>query len=252
VKNRLPKVAEKTGLSIDDVKRAIEAMRRLSLAPGKRLSIERPEPITPDVIVEYDEIEDRYFAYLNEARAVDLRLNREYAMMAKDRAVPKADRDFLKKNLSNAQWLIEAVEQRRQTLLRVVNMVIAEQRAYFDEGPEALRPLPMTQVAEQLGVHVATVSRAVSDKWLATPRGTVALRGFFTGGLSTESGEEMSYDAVRAALREVVDAEDKARPMSDEALAKALQERGIDIARRTVAKYRGMMDIPPARLRRAY
>jgi len=252
VKNRLPKVAEKTGLSIDDVKRAIEAMRRLSLAPGKRLSIERPEPITPDVIVEYDEIEDRYFAYLNEARAVDLRLNREYAMMAKDRAVPKADRDFLKKNLSNAQWLIEAVEQRRQTLLRVVNMVIAEQRAYFDEGPEALRPLPMTQVAEQLGVHVATVSRAVSDKWLATPRGTVPLRGFFTGGLSTESGEEMSYDAVRAALREVVDAEDKARPMSDEALAKALQERGIDIARRTVAKYRGMMDIPPARLRRAY
>ncbi|MEL6200710.1 MAG: hypothetical protein AAFR09_11005, partial [Pseudomonadota bacterium] len=104
-----------------------------------------------------------------------------------------------------AQWLIDAVEQRKHTLLRVIKVVLDAQRAFFDEGPEALRPLPMTQVAEQLGIHVATVSRAVADKWLETPRGVVPLRGFFSGGMQTDSGEEVSYDAIKAALREVVD-----------------------------------------------
>lgn len=252
MKNRLPRVSEKSGLSLVEIKRALEAMRRLSLAPARRLVDESVAPITPDVIVEYHEGEDRYFAFLNDARMSAVRINREYAAMSRDRAVPKRDRDFLKTNLSNAQWLVDAIEQRRQTVLRVVNVVLEAQRAYFDEGPEALRPLPMTQVAEQLGIHVATVSRAVAEKWVQTPRGIVPLRGFFSGGLATESGEEMSYDAVRAAMREVVDGEDKSSPLSDDAIAKALQDRGIEIARRTVAKYRGMLDIPAARLRRAF
>ena len=165
---------------------------------------------------------------------------------------PKSDRDFIRKNLSNAQWLIDAIGQRRHTLLRVINVVVDAQREYFDFGPQNLKPLPMTQVAEQLGVHVATVSRAVADKYLETPRGIVALRGFFTGGLQTESGEDMSYDAVKAALREVIDAEDKAKPLSDESLVKELNSRGIEIARRTVAKYRGQLDIPSARMRKSY
>ena len=252
MRNRLPRVAERSRLSLEQIKRAIEALRRFSLAPARRLVTESPEPITPDVIIEYDEATDRYVSYLNDTRIPNLRLNRDYALMSKDRAAPKRDRDFLKTHLSNAQWLIDAVEQRRQTLLRVVQVVISEQRDYFDYGPEALKPLPMTQVADQLGVHVATVSRAVADKWVQTPRGMAALRGFFSGGLATEGGEDMSYDAARAALREVVDGEDKSKPLSDEALAKAMQERGIEIARRTVAKYRAMMDIPPARLRKAY
>eukprot|EP00913_Durusdinium_trenchii_P005872 g5484.t1 len=241
-KNRLPRIGQATGLDMDQIKRGVETLRRLSLAPARVLSSEGAEPIIPDAIVEYDEEGDRYVAYLSDSRASSLRINREYALMAKDRAAPKRDRDFLKKNLSNAQWLLDAVEQRRSTLLRVINVVIAEQREFFDYGPEALRPLPMTQVAEQLGVHVATVSRAVADKHLLSPRGVVPLRGFFTGGLATESGEEVSANAVRAALQEILDTEDKAKPLSDEALSKALKERGYDIARRTVAKYRGQMD----------
>src|SRR5690606_19674386 len=122
----------------------------------------------------------------------------------------------------------------------------------FDYGPQALKPLPMTQVADQLGIHVATVSRAVADKHLLTPRGVVPLRRFFTGGTQTDTGEEVSWDAIKAALQEVIEAEDKKKPLSDEALAEELKKRGLEIARRTVAKYRDQLGIPPARLRKAY
>ena len=250
--NRLPRIVEKTGLSMDELKHAMEKMRVLSLAPGRQLVQEPPGAIVPDAIIEYDADADRYVAYLNDSRMPNLRINREYAMLAKDRAAPKPTREFLKKSLSNASWLIDAVEQRRKTLLRVIQVVVQAQREYFDYGPQALRPLPMTLVAEQLGVHVATVSRAVAEKYLLTPRGVVPLRSFFSGGTQTQSGEEMSWDAIKAALKEVIDAEDKKNPLSDDALADALKERGIEIARRTVAKYRDQLNIPSARLRKAY
>ncbi len=251
-KNRMPRIADALGVGLDELKRGVDVLRRLSLAPARALSNEAAEPVIPDAIVEFDEENDRYIAYLADTRASSLRINREYAIMAKDRAAPKRDREFLKKSLSNAQWLLDAVEQRRSTVMRVINVVIAEQRDFFDFGPEALRPLPMTQVAEQLGIHVATVSRAVADKHLLTPRGVVPLRSFFTGGMTTESGEEVSANAVRAALQEIIDNEDKAKPLSDDALSEALKERGYEIARRTVAKYRGQMDVPSARMRKQF
>ncbi len=250
--NRLPRIAERAGLDLDSIKRGVEVMRKLSLAPARRLIDEAPPPIIPDAIVEYDEEQDRYYAYLNESRMPNLRVNQQYAQMARDKAVPKRDREFIKTNLSNAQWLIDAVQQRRQTLLRVIGVVVEAQRDYFDYGPQALKPLPMTLVADQLGIHVATVSRAVAEKYIQTPRGVVPLRKFFTGGLSTEGGGEMSYDAVRAALEEVVAAEDKSKPLSDDAIAEGLRKRGIEIARRTVAKYRDQLNIPSARLRKTF
>ncbi len=250
--NRLPRIAEKSGLDLESIKRGVEVMRKLSLAPARRLVEEAPPPIIPDAIVEYDEEHDRYYSYLNESRLPNLRVNEQYARMARDKAVAKKDREFIRTNLSNAQWLIDAVQQRKQTLLRVIGVVVEAQRDYFDYGPQALKPLPMTQVAEQLGVHVATVSRAVADKYIQTPRGMVALRRFFTGGLATDGGGEMSYDAVRAALEEVVGAEDKGKPLSDDALAEELRKRGIEIARRTVAKYRDQLGIPSARLRKTF
>jgi RNA polymerase sigma-54 factor len=158
--------------------------------------------------------------------------------------------------MSNAQWLIDAVQQRRRTILRVVEAVVANQREFFDYGPQALKPLPMTQVAEELGIHVATVSRAVAEKHVATPRGIWPLRKFFSGGVQTKNeegqGEEMAWDAIKVALREVIDAEDKSKPLSDEALVDELKKRGIEIARRTVAKYRDQLQIPPKRLRKTF
>lgn len=250
--NRLPKIAEAESLDMDQIREAMDFMRGLSIAPARQLVSTPPEIITPDAIVEYDEEQDAYIAYLNDRRYANLRINEHYARMAKDKSLDRKDREFIKTNLSNANWLLDAVDQRSSTLLRVLRVVVDAQRDYFDYGPTSLKPLPMTQVAEQLGVHVATVSRAVADKYIQTPRGIVPLRSFFTGGLSTDSGDDMSYDAVKAALAEIVEHEDPSKPLSDEALAKALKERGIEIARRTVAKYRGQLDIPSARLRKRH
>lgn len=258
LQNRLPKVAEKTGLSMEEINEAMMLMRRLSLAPGRRLQSETATPITPDAIVEYDAEADRYVAYLNDTRLPNLRVNREYAMLSKDKAMPTKDREFLKTNIINAQWLIDAVNQRRHTLLRVVRAVVEAQRDFFDFGPQALKPLPMTGVAEQLGIHVATVSRAVADKHLATPRGVVPLRKFFSGGLQTTGdngaggGEQMAWDAIKAAMQKVVDGEDKSKPFSDDALVEEMKKQGIEIARRTVAKYRDQLGIPTARLRKKF
>ncbi len=252
MQNRLPKVAEKTGLTLEQIKESLLLLRRLSLSPGRRLVDDAARPIVPDAIVEYDPDGDRYIAYLNDRRLPNVQINREYALLAKDRAMEKRDREFIKTNLSNAQWLIDAVNQRRHTLLRVIEAVVEAQRDFFDYGPQSLRPLPMTQVAEQLGIHVATVSRAVSDKHLATPRGIVPLRKFFSGGLQTEGGEEVAWDAIKVALKDVIETEDKAKPLSDEALVDELKKRGIEIARRTVAKYRDQLNIPAARLRRTF
>ena len=252
MKNRLPKIAGKAGLTLDEINLGLGVLKKLSLSPGRGMSAGEQTAIFPDAVVEYDEEEDRYFAYLTDGRLPDVQINMEYAKMAMDRGVEKKDREFLKTNLSNAQWLIDAIGQRRHTLLRVVNAVVDEQREYFDFGPEALKPLPMQPIADRLGIHVATVSRAVSEKYLMTPRGVVALRSFFSGGLSTESGEDVSANAVRAAIEELIGAEDKAKPLSDEAMVKALKGRGIEIARRTVAKYRDQLGIPTARMRKVF
>ncbi len=250
--NRLPRIAERTGLSMDEIKAALMLMRKLSLSPARRLVDDSPRPIVPDAIVEYDPDQDRYVAFLNDSRIPNLRVNQEYAHMSKDRGVDKQSREFLKTSLGNAHWLIDAVNQRKRTLLRVVRSVVEAQREFFDYGPQALKPLPMTQVADQLGIHVATVSRAVSEKYLQTPRGVVPLRKFFIGGTQNDSGEDVSWDAIKAGLKDVIEAEDKSKPLSDEALADELKKRGVEIARRTVAKYREQLGIPTARLRKTF
>ena len=252
MKNRLPKIAARAGLTLDEINAGIEQLRRLSLAPARGLTETAPEAIIPDATVEYDEENDRYYAYLNDGRLPSVRLSTEYESLARDRSTNKRDKEFLRKNLSNASWLIDAVEQRKRTLLRVISAVIDEQRDFFDYGPEALKPLPMKTIADRLGIHVATVSRAVSEKYLMTPRGIVPLRGFFSGGLATESGEDVSANAVRASIEELINTEDKSKPLSDEAMVKILNEKGIDIARRTVAKYRDQLGIPTARMRKQF
>ncbi len=252
IHNRVPRIAQKTGLTPAEIKHSVESMRRLTIHPGRQLINETPAAIVPDAIVEYDDDKDIYISYLSDGRVPNLRINAEYARMASDKSVPKNDREFVRTNLGNAQWLIDALQQRRQTLQRVINVVVAAQRDFFDQGPQAVRPLPMTQVADQLGVHVATVSRAVAGKYLQTPRGIFPLRQFFTGGTQNESGEDVSWESIKAAMREVVDAEDKTSPLSDDAIADALKAKGVEIARRTVAKYRAQLDIPPARMRKQF
>jgi len=250
--NRLPRIAEKSGLSLDQIKTGIEVLRGLDPRPGRRLVPDSPSLVVPDAMIEYDEGRDEYIARLTRGSRPQLRVSPEYATMARDRAVDRDTRKFVDENVRQARWLIDAIEQRSHTLLRVIGVVLVHQRDFFEQGESALKPLPMTQVADQLGVHVATVSRAVNGKWVQTPRGILPLRRFFSAGTERRDGSDMSWEAVRAVLKEIVDAEDKAKPLGDDALSKALADRGINIARRTVAKYRDQLGIPAARLRKEY
>lgn len=252
IQNRLPRIEQRAGMPIERIRASLDRMKKLNLSPGKDLVDEEVTPIIPDVIIEYDETIDEYTARLADDRLPLLQVSKRYEKMLKDREQEKTTREFIGDSVQRAKWLIDAVAQRSNTLLRVVNVVLARQREFFDYGPQHLKPMPMIDVADQLGIHVGTVSRAVSDKWLQTPRGLVALRKFFSGGAKTDSGEEMSWEAVRATLKEIVEAEDKSKPLSDEALATELKKRGIDIARRTVVKYRSQLDIPSARLRKQH
>ena len=252
VQNRLPVIAKGTELSLDEIKASLRLMHRLNLSPGREVVDEHVPPVIPDVIVEYDQQSDSYVAALCDGVVPPLRVSPRYSEMANDQGLESDTRSFISRNVGNAKWLIESINQRSSAVLRVVEIVLDRQRGWFDEGSRGLRPLPMTEVADQLGVHVATVSRAVSDKWMQTPRGIVPLRRFFSGGTETRSGEQMSWEAVKAMLRDIVEEEDSAKPLGDEAIAAALRAQGVDIARRTVVKYRQQMGIPPARLRKQY
>ncbi len=252
LRNRLPKIAQATEFELADIQEAIHLVKKLNLSPARDLVDVGAPPVTPDVIIEYDEETDEYIARLADGSLPALRVSPEYEQMARDKSVEKSTRDFVGNNVRNASWLIDSINLRKATLLRVVRVVLSRQRAYFDHGAQHLKPLPMIEVADQLGIHVGTVSRAVSEKWLQTPRGLVQLRKFFSGGAETDDGEAKSWEAIRATLKEIIDNEDKSKPLSDEALSKALKDKGIDIARRTVVKYRSQLGIPSARMRKQH
>ena len=163
---------------------------------------------------------------------------------------PAATKDYIKRKINAAQWLIEAIEQRRGTLLKTAQAIVDHQTRFLVDGPEALEPLKMQQIADRIGMHVTTVSRAVDDKWLQTPRGLHPLRRFFVGGTTSADGEEVAWDTVRLKLQEIVQAEPKDAPYSDDDLVDQLAKRGITLARRTVTKYRKAMKIPSSRQRR--
>ena len=252
VENRLPKIARDSGIEITRAQQAKDLMKRLSLWPGRELVNPDATPIIPDVVVEYEPETDTYVAALSDGVVPPLRINPQYRKMSKDKELDKTTREFVENSVRGATWLIDAINQRSNTLLRVVRVVLARQRDFFDHGPQHLKPLPMGEVADQLGIHVATVSRAVAEKWIQTPRGVYPLRRFFSGGLESDAGEDRSWEAVKEMLREIVEGEDKARPLNDQAIADRLAEKGVKIARRTVVKYREQLGIPPARRRRVH
>ena len=250
--NHLPKIAKKMGCSLEQVNRAIERMSKLDTSPGLQVGRRENHPITADVIVEPDD-DGGYIVSLTDARLPNLRVNNFYQKMVRNRKVDDQTRQFLQKNIHSAQWFMDAIQQRKQTLLRVARAIVNHQKDFFDKGKLHLRPLPMATIADEVGVHIATVSRAVSGKYVQCPQGILPLRSFFSGGMEDESGTEHSWDAVKAKLQEIVDNEDKSNPLSDDALREKLQEAGMGtIARRTVAKYRKILNIPTARFRKRY
>jgi len=250
--NRYPRVAQALGVTIDQVKQAVERIRRLNPKPGSVISPRRTPPILPDVRIAWDDEVGDYVVTIEDGHAPELYISKIYRRMIKRRDLDEKTRSFVARNIRSARWLMDAIEQRRDTLRRVTESIVRFQRPFFDEGPEHIQPLKMQQVAADVHLHVATISRAVADKYADTPWGIWPLRDFFTGGTETADGQEMSWDRVRVRLKAVVDAEDKRKPLSDKAIADRLRAEGIEVARRTVAKYREELGIPSSRRRREY
>ena len=181
--NRYPAIAKKTGLSMEQINSAVGRIARLDPAPGHAVG-QPPVPyIVPDIIVEYEPARDEYYARLADDHVPSLAISQQYRSMFKGGGLDAKAKEYLQRNFRSARWLIDAIQQRRHTLMRVVNVVIKVQRDFLEKGPEFLKPLPMLQVAQKLGIHVATVSRAVSDKYAQTPGGIFPLRQFFSGGI---------------------------------------------------------------------
>jgi RNA polymerase sigma-54 factor len=252
LENHLPHIAKKMNVSVDRIGKAIERMSKLDISPGLSIGRNENHPITADIVVEPDG-QGGYQVFSAETRIPSLRVNQFYRKMARNRSIDENTRQFLQKNIRSAQWFMDAIEQRKHTLLRVARAVVDYQKDFFDKGKLYLKPLPMAVIAKTVGVHIATISRAVSGKYMQCPQGILPLRGFFSGGTEDDQGRELSYDAVKAKLQVIVENEDKANPLGDDELRRKLSEVGMgNIARRTVAKYRSILNIPTARFRKKY
>jgi RNA polymerase sigma-54 factor len=206
-------------------------------------------PVKPDVYVDHQP-DGTWKVRLEEIDLPNLRISPLYRDMLMSPDTDAGTREYIKRKINSAQWLIDAIEQRRSTLLKTAQAIVDHQTRFFAEGPDAIEPLKMQQIADRIGMHVTTVSRAVDDKWLQTPRGLHSLRKFFVGGTTSADGEEVAWDTVRLKLQEIVDGEPKDAPFSDDDLVSELGKRGIVVARRTVTKYRKAMKIPSSRQRR--
>jgi RNA polymerase sigma-54 factor len=250
--NRYPQISKRLGRTIDEIRAAVRRIGRFHPHPGKTIGSEDAPPIIPDATIYFDEETGKYEIKMARDPSESMSISAMYRKMMKDRAHDKKTREFLSNNVRNARWLIESIEQRKSTIHRVIRAVVDAQREFFEKGFEFLRPLPMIGVADQLGIHVATVSRAVSEKWIQTPRGVYPLRRFFSQGTQSADGEDMAWGAVQEKLKAIISNEDRSNPLNDDEIVAKLKEQGIDIARRTVAKYRKILNIPTARQRREY
>ncbi len=253
LENKLPDIAKKMNCSIEAINKAIVRLSKLDTSPGMQVGQDQNHPITPDVIVELIDNSNQYSVRLADYDMPRLRVNDYYARMAKNTETPDKTKKFLQNNLRSAQWIIDAIEQRKNTLLKVADAVVRFQKDFFEKGQLYLRPLPMSKIADEVGVHLATVSRAVAGKYVQCSWGILPLRKFFSGGTEDENGTSLSWEAIRAKLQQIIDAEDKSKPLNDEQIRQKLSEAGIkNLARRTVAKYRKLLNIPAARFRKKY
>ena len=247
--NRLPLIQRKTGCSIEEIEELRLQLHSLKPKPGAIFTTPIVVPVKPDVYV--DQMPDgTWKVRLEEIDLPNLRISPLYRDMLMSADTDPTTREYIKRKINAAQWLIDAIEQRRSTLLKTSQAIVDHQTGFLLEGPEAIEPLKMQQIADRIRMHVTTVSRAVDDKWLQTPRGLHSLRKFFVGGTVSADGEEVAWDTVRMKLQEIVDGEPKDSPYSDDDLVDELGKRGITVARRTVTKYRKAMKIPSSRQRR--
>ncbi|MEO5511950.1 MAG: RNA polymerase factor sigma-54 [Longimicrobiales bacterium] len=249
INHRWSEISKELSITPRDVQNAADETRKLDPKPGLKYSAPPDNYITPDLIV--DKIDGEYLVFLNDTSLPRLKLSRAYRDIAKDKSQFKGEnKEFISNKLNSANWMIQAIEQRRQTMLKVMNFIVDRQREFFEKGVQFLKPLTLREVAEVINMHESTVSRVTNEKFVQTPRGVLPLKFFFSSGLSTTSGEDVSARGIKAKIQKLVADEESKRPLTDQAIVNILKDEGIQIARRTVAKYRDQLGILSARMRK--
>ena len=243
-------IAKGLRVGVQEVQAAADAIAGLSPSPGLEYSAEDPKYVTPDLVVE--RVDDDYAVYLNDRNIPRLRVSQAYERILRDSKGDAKTKEYINEKLSSAKWLIQTIEQRRRTMVKVMTSIVKAQRDFFDKGISHLKPLTLQEVAREIGMHESTVSRVTSNKYAQTPRGVFRLKYFFSSGLETETGEEVSAKTAKNILAELIENENKSKPLSDQELAEELKKRGLRIARRTVAKYRDQLKVLPARYRKRH
>jgi len=249
IAHRWSEISKRFGISPVDVQKAADEIAKLDPKPGLVYSDASDNYIIPDLIV--DKIDGRYHVFLNDANLPRLKLSKAYQEIARDKKKFEGEnKEFISNKLNSANWMIQAIEQRRQTMLKVMNYIVERQREFFEKGVQYLKPLTLREVAEVINMHESTVSRVTNEKFVQTPRGVLPLKFFFSSGLSTTAGEDVSARGIKAQIQKLVADEDPKHPLTDQAIVNILKEGGVQIARRTVAKYRDQLGVLSARMRK--
>ncbi|HUG40995.1 MAG TPA: RNA polymerase factor sigma-54 [Longimicrobiales bacterium] len=249
INHRWSEISKELSITPKEVQTAADEIAKLDPKPGLKYAAPSDNYITPDLIVE--KIDGEYHVFLNDTSLPRLKLSRAYREIARDKSKFKGEnKEFISNKLNSANWMIQAIEQRRQTMLKVMNFIVDRQREFFERGVQYLKPLTLREVAEVIEMHESTVSRVTNEKYVQTPRGVLPLKFFFSSGLSTTSGEDVSARGIKAKIQKLVDDENPKKPLTDQAIVNLLKEEGVQIARRTVAKYRDQLGILSARMRK--
>ncbi|MDT3698878.1 MAG: RNA polymerase factor sigma-54 [Thermincola sp.] len=248
---KMMKVAKKLGVSLPDIQKAVDELKLLEPKPGRKFSVsDNVRYIVPDLVVE--RVDGEYIIMVNDVSAPRLTLNPFYKELVRTGSSDPESRKFLESKLNSAVWLMRSIEQRRGTLYKVARYIVDAQVDFFEKGIKYLKPMILKHVADATGLHESTVSRATSNKYMQTPKGLFELKFFFSSGISHIQGSAVSSEAVKKIIRELIDAEDSQKPLSDQKIADILQDKGMDISRRTVAKYRDETGILSSARRRRY
>jgi RNA polymerase sigma-54 factor len=246
--NQLKEVARELNRPIELVKRAVDVIKRLDPKPGLRYNKTEPRLVEPDV--QFRKVDGEWQVFMNDDDVPQLRLNPTYRRLLARDAADRDVRNYVKERFTAAIQLMKNIEQRKHTILRVCQSILQRQADFLDYGPDSLRPMMIKEVAEEVGVHPSTVSRAVANKYVHTPQGVLELRSFFSESVNGPQGSEMSLLALKRRVKQMIDGEDTAHPLTDEQITKRLSDEGIQVTRRTVAKYREDMRIPSTHRRR--
>ena len=249
--HKLPHLAKKIGVSIETLAAEVQFIRTLDPYPGRRYSSEEPVLIAPEIYIEKLDENGDYVIYFADDGSPRLRISPNYQQMLSQPGTTKETRDFIKEKVRSAVDLLRNIEHRRQTIYRVVESMVNRQREFLDKGVEYIKPMMLKDIAEDIGMHLSTVSRVVNRKYAHTPQGVIELRRFFTEGMLNEEGEEVSTRIIKLKIKKLIEEEDSHNPITDDQVVKILVKDGIKLSRRTVAKYRDQMNIPGSRERRA-